>query len=85
MKKIFNFVFVAFPTGMILSVLLSVILAVVTFCRTFADYWTYVLNQFFPRYNPSTELEEYAQEESDMWSKHIARMQEKQKENANKN
>ena len=73
--------FVALPLGAVLSIVLSVILGVVTFCRSFADYWSYIIVQFFPMYGAQDDKEEIAepQEELTIWQKHQARMDAKKK------
>lgn len=72
MKKVLTFLFLALPLGVILSVLLSVILGIVTFCRSFADYWAFIIVQFFPVYAASGEKE--PEEELGVWEKHQARL-----------
>ncbi len=81
MKKLLSFLFVALPLGAVLSVILASILALVTFCRSFADYWSYIIVHFFPMYGASDDKEEFMQpqEELDMWQKHQARMDAKKK------
>lgn len=72
MKKVLSFLFVALPLGVLLSVLLSFILGLVTFCRSFADYWSFIIVQFFPIYGVSDEKE--PEEELGVWEKHQARL-----------
>lgn len=72
MKKVLSFLFVALPLGVLLSVLLSFILGLVTFCRSFADYWSFIIVQFFPLYGVSDEKE--PEEELGVWEKHQARL-----------
>lgn len=72
MKKVLSFLFVALPLGVLLSVLLSLILGLVTFCRSFADYWSFIIVQFFPLYGVSDEKEQ--EEELGVWEKHQARL-----------
>lgn len=72
MKKVLSFLFLALPLGVILSVLLSIILGLVTFCRSFADYWAYIIIQFFPVYGASDEKE--PEEELGVWERHQARL-----------
>jgi len=72
MKKLLSFLFIALPTGVVLSLLLSIILGLVTFCRSFADYWSFIIVQFFPLYGVSDAKE--AQEELGVWEKHQARL-----------
>lgn len=78
MKKLLSFLFVALPLGVVLSVILASILALVTFCRSFADYWSYIIVQFFPMYGASDEKEE-PEAELTIWQKHQARMDAKKK------
>lgn len=82
MKKILSFLFVALPLGVVLSVLLSTILAGVTFCRSFADYWAYIVVQFFPMYGQKDpeEHEETEEKQKDIWENHIARMEARQQQ-----
>lgn len=81
MKKLLSFLFVALPLGVVLSVLLATILALVTFCRSFADYWSYIIVQFFPMYDGSESREEpeEPQRELTVWEKHQLRLDEKKK------
>lgn len=79
MKKLLGFLFVALPLGVVLSVLLSTILGIVTFCRSFADYWSYIIVQFFPMYEAQGDQEQ-PQEELSVWEKHQAKMDAKKKE-----
>jgi len=81
MKKLLSFLFVALPLGVLLSVILASILALVTFCRSFADYWSYIILQFFPMYGERDDKEEVVQpqEELTIWQKHQARMDAKKK------
>ena len=81
MKKTLSFLFVALPLGLLLSLILSVILGTVTFCRSFADYWSFIIVQFFPMYGMQEhrEEEEEPQEELDIWQKHQAKMDAKKK------
>ena len=72
MKKVLSFLFLALPLGVILSVLLSIILGMVTFCRSFADYWSFIIVQFFPIYGVSDEQE--PEKELGVWEKHQARL-----------
>jgi hypothetical protein len=78
MKKVLSFLFLALPLGVILSVLLSVILGIVTFCRSFADYWSFIVVQFFPIYGVS-DVEE-PEEELGVWEKHQARLDAKKEQ-----
>ncbi len=79
--------FVALPLGVVLSVLLATILATVTFCRSFADYWSYIIVQFFPMYDGSESREEpeESQRELTVWEKHQLRLDEKKKEEEKQN
>ena len=76
MKKVLSFLFIALPLGALLSVLLSLILGLVTFCRSFADYWSFIIVQFFPLYAASGEKEPEEQPEKELgvWEKHQARL-----------
>jgi len=87
MKKLLYFLFLALPLGVVLSVLLGVILAAVTFCRSFADYWAYIIVQFFPMYDgsESREEQEEPQRELTVWEKHQLRLDEKKKEEEKQN
>ena len=80
MKKTLLFLLVALPLGAVLSIVLSIILAGVTFCRSFADYWAYIIVQFFPIYGQQEEEEPKKLEEtrSDVWERHIARIEAKE-------
>jgi hypothetical protein len=80
MKKTLLFLLVALPLGAVLSIVLSIILAGVTFCRSFADYWAYIIVQFFPIYGQQEEEEPEKLEEtrSDVWERHIARIEAKE-------
>ncbi len=78
MKKLLVFVFVALPLGAVLSIVLSVILGIVTFCRSFADYWAYIIVQFFPLIYGEKESEpQEEQKETSVWERHIARLEAK--------
>jgi hypothetical protein len=81
MKKTLSFLFVALPLGLLLSLILAVILGAVTFCRSFADYWSYIIVQFFPMYDASDDRDEPEEpkKELTMWEKHQLRL------DANKN
>lgn len=82
MKKTLMFLLVALPLGAVLSIVLAIILAGVTFCRSFADYWAYIIVQFFPLYGePEPEPE---QTKTNVWDRHIARMEALQQEEENK-
>lgn len=83
MKKLLSFLFVALPLGAALSIILSSILALVTFCRSFADYWSYIIVNFFPMYG-TTDEEENPKQELGIWQKHQARMDAKKLEEQNK-
>ena len=83
MKKLLCFLFVALPLGVVLSVLLGVILATVTFCRSFADYWSYIIVQFFPMYDGAESKTE--EKELTVWEKHQLRLDEKKKEEEKEN
>jgi hypothetical protein len=83
MKKVLSFLFLALPLGVVLSVLLSVILGMVTFCRSFADYWSFIIVQFFPIYGAS-DVEEPA-EELGVWERHQARLDAQEKDNTKSN
>jgi hypothetical protein len=72
MKKVLSFLFLALPLGVILSVTLSIILGIVTFCRSFADYWSFIIVQFFPIYGNENEKE--PEKELGVWEKHQARL-----------
>jgi hypothetical protein len=80
MKKTLLFLLVALPLGAVLSIVLSIILAGVTFCRSFADYWAYIIVQFFPIYGQQEEEEPEKLEEtpSNVWERHIARIEAKE-------
>ena len=82
MKKTLSFLFVALPLGLLLSLILAVILGTVTFCRSFADYWSYIIVQFFPMYGMQEpiEEEEEPQQELGVWEKHQAKMDAKKLE-----
>jgi hypothetical protein len=81
MKKTLSFLFVALPLGLLLSVILAVILGTVTFCRSFADYWSYIIVQFFPMYGAQDSVEEQQEpEELGVWEKHQAKMDAKKQE-----
>jgi hypothetical protein len=85
MKKTLSFLFVALPLGLLLSLILAVILGTVTFCRSFADYWSYIIVQFFPMYGMRDRVEEEQepqepQEQSSIWEKHQAKMDAKKRE-----
>ena len=86
MKKLLTFVFVALPLGAVLSIVLAVILAGVTFCRSFADYWAYIIVQFFPLYGQTDpeELQQVEETKTNVWERHIARMESKAKEEESK-
>lgn len=84
MKKLLVFVFVALPLGAVLSIVLSVILGIVTFCRSFADYWAYIIVQFFPLIYGEKEPEpQEEQKETSVWERHIARMEAKAEQEKN--
>ena len=82
MKKTLLFLLVALPLGAVLSIVLSIILAGVTFCRSFADYWAYIIVQFFPIYGQQEEEEPKKllgeETRSDVWERHIARIKAKE-------
>ena len=82
MKKTLMFLLVALPLGAVLSIVLAVILAGVTFCRSFADYWAYIIVQFFPLYGEKEPEPE--QTKTNVWDRHIARMEALQQEEENK-
>ena len=83
MKKVMAFLFVALPLGVVLSVLLATIMGLVTFCRSFADYWAYIIVQFFPVYGEPEAKE--PEKELTMWEKHQLRLDEKKKEETKQN
>jgi len=84
MKKLLVFVFVALPLGAVLSIVLSVILGVVTFCRSFADYWAYIIVQFFPLiYGEKQPEPQEEQKEFGVWERHIARLEAKAEQEKN--
>ena len=70
--------------GAVLSIILSIILAGVTFCRSFADYWAYIIVQFFPLYGEKEPEPEPEQTKTNVWDRHIARMDALQQEEENK-
>ena len=78
------FLLVALPLGAVLSIVLSIILAGVTFCRSFADYWAYIIVQFFPLYGEKEPEPEPEQTKTNVWDRHIARMDALQQEEENK-
>ena len=78
------FLLVALPLGAVLSIILSIILAGVTFCRSFADYWAYIIVQFFPLYGEKEPEPEPEQTKTNVWDRHIARMDALQQEEENK-
>lgn len=78
------FLLVALPLGAVLSIVLSIILAGVTFCRSFADYWAYIIVQFFPLYGEKEPEPEPEQTKTNVWDRHIARMEALQQEEENK-
>ena len=82
MKKTLSFLFVALQLGLLLSLILAVILGTVTFCRSFADYWSYIIVQFFPMYGMQDRIEEEEEEleQPSIWEKHQARMDAKKLE-----
>ena len=84
MKKTLMFLLVALPLGAVLSIVLSIILAGVTFCRSFADYWAYIIVQFFPLYGEKEPEPEPEQTKTNVWDRHIARMDALQQEEENK-
>jgi hypothetical protein len=84
MKKTLMFLLVALPLGAVLSIILSIILAGVTFCRSFADYWAYIIVQFFPLYGEKEPEPEPEQTKTNVWDRHIARMDALQQEEENK-
>jgi hypothetical protein len=88
MKKTLMFLLVALPLGAVLSIVLSIILAGVTFCRSFADYWAYIIVQFFPLYGekePEQQPEQQPEQiKTNVWDRHIARMEALQQEEENK-
>jgi len=84
MKKTLMFLLVALPLGAVLSIVLSIILAGVTFCRSFADYWAYIIVQFFPLYGEKEPEPEPEQTKTNVWDRHIARMEALQQEEENK-
>lgn len=84
MKKLLVFVFVALPLGAVLSIVLAVILGAVTFCRSFADYWAYIIVQFFPLiYGEKQPEPQEEQKETSVWERHIARMEAKAEQEKN--
>lgn len=84
MKKLLVFVFVALPLGAVLSIVLAVILGAVTFCRSFADYWAYIIVQFFPLiYGEKQPEPQEEQKEMSVWERHIARMEAKAEQEKN--
>lgn len=88
MKKTLVFLLVALPLGAVLSIVLAVILAGVTFCRSLADYWAYIIVQFFPLYGQTDpeELQQVEETKTNVWDKHIARLEAKaQQEESKKN
>jgi hypothetical protein len=84
MKKTLMFLLVALPLGAVLSIVLAIILAGVTFCRSFADYWAYTIVQFFPLYGEKEPEPEPEQTKTNVWDRHIARMDALQQEEENK-
>ena len=84
MKKTLMFLLVALPLGAVLSIILSIILAGVTFCRSFADYRAYIIVQFFPLYGEKEPEPEPEQTKTNVWDRHIARMDALQQEEENK-
>ena len=84
MKKTLMFLLVALPLGAVLSIILSIILAGVTFCRSLADYWAYIIVQFFPLYGEKEPEPEPEQTKTNVWDRHIARMDALQQEEENK-
>ncbi len=82
MKKTLSFLFVALPLGLLLSLILAVILGTVTFCRSFADYWSYIIVQFFPMYGTQDSVKEQREPEEELgvWEKHQARIDAKKQE-----
>ena len=78
------FLLVALPLGAVLSIILSIILAGVTFCRSLADYWAYIIVQFFPLYGEKEPEPEPEQTKTNVWDRHIARMDALQQEEENK-
>lgn len=84
MKKTLMFLLVALPLGAVLSIVLAIILAGVTFCRSFADYWAYIIVQFFPLYGEKEPEPEPEQTKTNVWDRHIARMDALQQEEENK-
>ena len=84
MKKTLMFLLVALPLGAVLSIVLDIILAGVTFCRSFADYWAYIIVQFFPLYGEKEPEPEPEQTKTNVWDRHIARMEALQQEEENK-
>ena len=84
MKKLLVFVFVALPLGAVLSIVLAVILGAVTFCRSFADYWAYIIVQFFPLiYGEKQPEPQEEQKETSVWERHIARLEAKAEQEKN--
>lgn len=84
MKKTLMFLLVALPLGAVLSIILSIILAGVTFCRSLADYWAYIIVQFFPLYGEKEPEQQPEQIKTNVWDRHIARMEALQQEEENK-
>ena len=84
MKKTLMFLLVALPLGAVLSIVLSLILAGVTFCRSFADYWAYIIVQFFPLYGEKEPEQQIEEKQTNVWDRHIARMDALQQEEENK-
>ena len=84
MKKTLLFLLVALPLGAVLSIILSIILAGVTFCRSLADYWAYIIVQFFPLYGEKEPEQQQEEKQTNVWDRHIARMEALQQEEENK-
>jgi len=84
MKKTLMFLLVALPLGAVLSIILSIILAGVTFCRSLADYWAYIIVQFFPLYGEKEPEQQQEEKQTNVWDRHIARMEALQQEEENK-
>jgi hypothetical protein len=84
MKKTLMFLLVALPLGAVLSIILSIILAGVTFCRSLADYWAYIIVQFFPLYGEKEPEQQQEEKQTNVWDRHIARMDALQQEEENK-
>jgi len=78
------FLLVALPLGAVLSIILSIILAGVTFCRSLADYWAYIIVQFFPLYGEKEPEQQQEEKQTNVWDRHIARMEALQQEEENK-